>query len=289
MVMEKQLSKKDAQTLLLNLFIELQEQCSAAGIKYYAVAGTLLGSLRHGGFIPWDDDIDVVIMREDYDKLVSWLENNLSEEYCVVTRENSPYYYQEYPKLCYKNKNGVASELAVDIFVYDATDIGRKGLRAFQNKALKLLFALKRYKVQKIKKKPFSISNKLARTAVGAVAMITPFSFIEKHFNKVVRMSGKNNREYITNWGSHYHYKKATYNRSVYGEPKKLMFEGIEMNVPHEYETFLLQTYGKNYMQLPPEDKRISHGNSSVGCEDADICKAEERLEQRRAECRREQ
>lgn len=284
--MERALSKNDAQVLLLNLFIELQEQCKAAGVRYYAVAGTLLGSIRHGGFIPWDDDIDVVIMREDYDRLVNHLENNLGEEYCVVTRENSPYYYQEYPKLCYKNKEGTPSELAVDIFVYDATDKDKKLLRAFQDKSLHLLYALKRYKVQRKFNRPLSVHNNAARVAVGAMATITPYSFIEKAFNKIVRMSGKNNSEYITNWGSHYHYEKSTYKRSVYGTPKQLMFEGIEMDVPEEYETFLLQTYGKNYMQLPPEEKRICHGNSSVGCEDADIAKAEERVENRKAECR---
>ncbi len=283
--MEKELSKQDAQTLLLNLFIELQEQCGAAGVHYYAVAGTLLGSLRHGGFIPWDDDIDVVIMREDYDRLIGHLEKNLGDDYCVVTRENSPYYYQEYPKLCYKNKNGTPSELAVDIFVYDATDKDCKYLRAFQDKALHILYALKRYKVQKLKGEGLSIHNKAERAIVGAVATVTPFGTIEKAFNKVIRLSGKNNKEYITNWGSHYHYEKSTYKRSVYGTPKQLMFEGIEMDVPEQYEVFLLQTYGKNYMQLPPEDKRICHGNSSIGCEDVDIEKAETRVAQRKAEC----
>lgn len=284
--MENQLSKQDAQALLLNLFIELQEQCKAADVHYYAVAGTLLGSIRHGGFIPWDDDIDVVIMREDYDKLIGHLEKNLGDEYCVVTRENSPYYYQEYPKLCYKNKKGVPSELAVDIFVYDATDINCKTLRLLQDKSLYALFVLKRYKVQKRNGENLSVNNKALRTLVGAVAAVTPYKTIDKALNKVFRMSGKNNKEYITNWGSHYHYDKSTYKRSVFGEPRQLMFEGIEMDVPAEYETFLLQTYGKNYMQLPPEDKRISHGNSSVGCEDADIKAAEARVAQRRAECK---
>lgn len=286
--MTKELTKYESQTLLLNLFIELQEQCKAAGVHYYAVAGTLLGSIRHGGFIPWDDDIDVVIMREDYDRLVNHLEKNLGEGYCVVTRENSPYYYQEYPKLCYKNKEGTPSELAVDIFVYDATDLSKKKMRAFQDKSLHLLYALKRYKVQKKFNMPLSVDNKAARIAVGAFASVLSFSAIEKMFNKTLRMSGKDNSEYITNWGSHYHYEKSTYPRSVYGNPTQLMFEGIEMDVPEKYETFLLQTYGKNYMQLPPKEKQICHGNSSVGCEDVDFAKAEERVAQRKAECRRD-
>ena len=285
--MTKELSKHEAQVLLLNLFIELQEQCKAAGVHYYAVAGTLLGSLRHDGFIPWDDDIDVVIMREDYDKLIGHLEKNLSEDYCVVTRDNSPYYYQEYPKLCYKNKDGVPSELAVDIFVYDATDINKKFTRAFQNKMLHILFVLKRNKVQRKFKRNLSIHNKVMRVVVSVISSFIPFSLIEKQFNRVIKMGGKSDSEYITNWGSHYHYEKSTYKRSVYGTPRQLLFEGIEMDVPQEYEKFLLQTYGKNYMQLPPEDKRISHGNSSIGCEDVDFAKAEKRVAQRKEECRR--
>lgn len=283
--MEKELSKHDAQTLLLNLFIELQEQCRAAGVHYYAVAGTLLGSIRHGGFIPWDDDIDVVIMREDYDTLINHLEKNLPEGYGVVTRENTPLYLQEYPKLCYKNKNGVCSELAVDIFVYDATDKNKKLLRYVKSEALDMLYAIKKYKVQKAEGRKSSIHNKAAKAAVGATASVLSFKTIDKAFDKLIKASGRNNKEYITNWGSHYSYDKSTYKRTVFAEPRQLLFEGIEMDVPAEYETFLLQTYGKNYMQLPPEDKRINHGNSSEGCEDADIKKAEERVARRKAEC----
>ncbi len=285
--MANQISKQNAQILLLNLFIELQEQCRAAGVHYYAVAGTLLGSVRHDGFIPWDDDIDVVIMREDYDKLVGYLEKNLSDEYCVVTRENSKYYFQEYPKLCYKNKKGVPSELCIDIFVYDSSDISKKLTRKIQNKGLYFVFAVKRYKVQKEKGLKMSVSNKALRTATGMVASLCSYKNVEKAFNRLLSLSSDDKSEYITNWGSHYHYEKSTYKRSVFGEPKQLLFEGIEMDVPSEYETFLLQTYGKNYMALPPEDKRICHGNSAVGCEDVDIEKAAARVEKRKAECRR--
>ena len=284
--MDNNFSKENAQILLLNLFIELQEQCAKAGVHYYAVAGTLLGSIRHGGFIPWDDDIDVVIMREDYDRLVSHLEKNLPDGYCVVTRENSKYYYQEYPKLCYKNRQGTPSNLSLDIFVYDSSDINKKAVRKYQDKSLHFLYAVKRYKVQKKLGKNMSISNKAFRAAVGAVAAVSSYEAIEKRFHRLLSLSSTDSTEYITNWGSHYHYEKSTYKRSVFGEPKQLLFAGITMDVPNEYETFLLQTYGKKYMELPPEEKRISHGISRKGCEDADIEKAAARVEKRRAECR---
>ena len=72
----KQLSLKEIRRRLLGILIELDEFCSENNIKYYLCAGTLLGAVRHKGFIPWDDDIDICMSRPDYDKLLSISKEN---------------------------------------------------------------------------------------------------------------------------------------------------------------------------------------------------------------------
>lgn len=281
--MNNQNSKKEVQLLLLNLLVELQEQCGLAGINYYAVGGTLLGAVRHKGFIPWDDDIDVVVLSEDYEKLVSFFEKNLSDDYFLMTRENSPLYFQEYPKLCYKNKRGIVSEIAVDIFIYTPTDIKKKKLRQIQNFMLKYLYLVKRYKVRKIEGKDIKQSSPF-KTIFFKLSSIISLKALDKGVCFFINVSGKDNDEYLTDWGSPYHYdKKATFKRSVFASPKALSFEGLEINVPNQYEQFLSTLYG-DYMQLPPEEERINHGTTTIGCEDVDLKKAAQRVKKRMKE-----
>ena len=279
--MTDEMQKQNERILLLNLLVELQEQCRLAGVRNYVVSGTLLGAVRHKGFIPWDDDIDTMIFSEDYDRLMSSMEKNLGDDYCIVTRENSPLYFQEFPKLCYKNKKGEVSELSIDIFVYTPTDISKKRLRKLQNKMLGYLYHIKRYKVRKLLGKDAGISSPLKK-AVVAVFSVIPLKTLDKGVKFFMTVSGKNNGEYVTNWGSQYNYdRKATFKRGIFGEPEHLTFEGIEIEVPHDYESMLIQIYG-DYMKLPPEDKRVTHGVSLAGCEDVDMETIRARVESKK-------
>ena len=75
---------KHLQQIELKILKEVISICESNNLKYYAFGGTALGAVRHGGFIPWDDDIDIAMFRDDYDKLLEILDNNLSDEYYVL-------------------------------------------------------------------------------------------------------------------------------------------------------------------------------------------------------------
>ena len=82
---------------LLKMLIDFDEICRSLNIKYWLSSGTLLGAVRHGGFIPWDDDVDVDMTRDDYKKLVKSFKE--TDKYALQTSQNDPYYFWPYAKL----------------------------------------------------------------------------------------------------------------------------------------------------------------------------------------------
>ena len=275
---EENVSLQKVHTLLLGLLFRFEKLCKAGGIDYYATGGTLLGAVRHGGFIPWDDDIDVIIRREDYQKLLSFFEKNMPEGYCLVSPKNNRCYYQEYPKFCYQNKSGKASEICIDIFVYDKTDINKKFGRSFQNAAKKFLYHVKRFKAKKeLTGKSECAKSMLVTLAFRFFSSVMSFDFINRSLFKIMTKDQNKNRAYVTNWGSCYNYKKSTFKSAdVCEKGFKMPFENLSIVVPSGWKNYLEITYGEDYMTLPPKEKRVFHGVNLCGTEDADFEKIKE-------------
>lgn len=284
-MIEKSISLEEAHVYLLGLLVEFKRQCEIAGVKYYATRGTLIGTMRHKGFIPWDDDIDVAICRKDCKKLLESMEKNLPEGYCVVSPENSRYYFQEFPKLCYKNRDGKISDLCVDIFIYDKTDINRKLFRAYQNVAKQLLYHIKRFKSIKAQTGKSATANHfLAQCAFRLLSEIMSFETINKKLFRLMTADDKKDCRYVTNWGSCYNYKISTFKEDdVCNESFEMPFEGIMINVPKGFKTYLETTYGKDVMELPLEEKRYNNSNTMNGLEDVDFEELKNTIKKARA------
>lgn len=128
-------------TIELELLSYIHNFCVEHDIKYYIAWGTLLGAVRHQGFIPWDDDIDIVLFREDYDKLLS-LSNQISEKYYLASFENTEGYQYNFAKLEYKKSElieliypkGRHGGVYIDIFPLDGVPSERKLQKRIVNK-----------------------------------------------------------------------------------------------------------------------------------------------------------
>ena len=248
---------KQIQLDALKCFVKVCEQLS---LRYYVIGGTLIGALRHKGFIPWDDDIDVAMMREDYEVFIKKAQELLPKKYFVQTiysEKNTPFNFckirnsettwVETSVKNFKINHGVC----FDVFPLDFYPDNSKARRRFERKNILLK--------TKIKTK-FSYKNKglLKQIAIFALRLLlAPFSYRKaimrrEQLNKSVKESSL-----VANlcgaWG-----KKEIIDKSVFSDVVQLEFEGIMVNEPIGYDKWLTKVYG-NYMELPPEEKRKAH------------------------------
>ena len=255
------------QLIETSIVADIDAICEKYKLRYYIIGGTLLGAVRHKGFIPWDDDIDLVMYREDYNRLIEIVQAEYSEKYFVQTFETDPYYTRYIAKIRLKGttmleecqqKSKAHAEIYIDIFPLDHVKKSDGLELKLRGVLLRWLFA---YKTVRNHAQSSKSGFKLA---VGKIfrwcTFIIPNSFVNRLFNFVCEKdNGYRDCPYTTNFASHFKWKTQMFPNEVYGEGVRLEFEGHMFAAPKEYELIFERLYGKNYMELPPENKRAAH------------------------------
>ena len=247
------------QLIGLDILKEVDRVCRENNITYYLGEGTLLGAIRHEGFIPWDDDIDILMPREDLNKFMEICDEKLKPNYKFQYYHNVPSYWVQSPKVRLLDKTEFnQSKLLkytedigpyIDIFPLDYTSELFKATKR-QDKYIKvhrrMLFIRTGFSKPK---------NWKQRILKFYSRFLTPTQI----HNRMVKMGTKYNngsRKYLSNFGSYYDIWKETYPAEAFGQPKYVKFEDAEFPVPSDYHYVLTTTYG-NYMDLPPKEKRL--------------------------------
>lgn len=251
------------QAMILN---DIANICNENNLKYYLIGGTLLGAVRHGGFIPWDDDIDIVMYREDYNKLIEIIQKEYTEKFFVQTFYTDKYYTRYIAKIRLNGTKLVEKYLSnsksnngiyIDIFPLDYVKKNKGIEMAIRGKIVRWLFAIKNAKHGI--RTGNSITKTILQKTIGLFCKLIPDVCINKLFDYVCSKDNKKDCKYTTNFASHFKWKKQLYNNEIFGEGTKIKFEDYYFNAPNEYKTILERLYGKNYMQLPPKEKRENH------------------------------
>ncbi len=245
----------------LDMLVEFDRVCRKYNIKYIIGSGTLLGAVRHKGFIPWDDAADVEMLREDYEKFKR-ISNDLNEDICYFQcHDNEPEYLWGYGKLRHTNTVCVRggqerakwrTGIFIDIFPVD--DIPKNTVcQRIQDVCCffirKIIYAhIGKDSAKGIKKGIYSI---LAKIPVERA-----HRYLKKFISKSNNTSDNNVRvlmfplmkeqkedEY---WG---------FSKNFYLERELYEFEGYKLFGPKDYDDYLRKSYG-DYMVLPPKDKR---------------------------------
>ncbi|ACD51272.1 LicD family protein [Clostridium botulinum] len=259
------LSLKDAQMLMVSILKDVHNICEKHGLKYFLDAGTLLGAVRHKGFIPWDDDMDIGMLRDDYEKFLRIAKEELPSHLFLQTFESDKYYdiYQVPCKVRYngtvliekaigeneKMHNGVY----IDIFPYDSLpkhNFVYKIQRSISGNILKSFVRLR-----DIPEK-LTLKNKITFSFYKIITKIFTAKRRRKFFGALVKWNDKNSK--YMGYGVDTAWSEYVYKKDDYFDLIKLEFEGENFYGPKNADAILTELYG-DYMTLPKEEERVWH------------------------------
>lgn len=246
---------------------EVDRICRKNNIKYIITAGTLLGAVRHGGFIPWDDDIDIRMLRADYEKFCKACEEQLDKKFFLQTYKTDPNFRWAYARILIngtkylraghehqKARNGIF----IDIFPSD--NLPEKGFGRWECTVLSLLCRKILYSevgmksaAGIMKRMGFTLLNKIPKEWAHR-----QMEYLSKRYRnsdtRLVRCFG---------WGSDT--ETMGFLKEWLQDTSEIEFEGIKVSCPLNYHNFLSFNFGENYMEFPPvSERKAGHPASEI-------------------------
>ncbi|MGN7147503.1 LicD family protein [Arthrobacter sp. SAFR-179] len=256
----------------LSILVEIERICRSNGINYFAIAGTLLGAVRHKGFIPWDDDIDLGMLRSDYERFVACAKNDLGEDYFLQTWHTDPAFGLPMAKIRLQGTKLVEAASAnvachqgifVDIFPFDARPDSRVRRLAHSMSAYilkRVMLDISGYSVGADCPPILRVVLKLVSAAAGLVPKRSLVRLFERQMQQ---FNGITTEECVTVAGS-YGYKRECIKSSWTQELTGYSFESVSVPGFGHADQYLTRLYG-DYHELPPVNKRGSrHGILSI-------------------------
>ncbi|SDW69793.1 lipopolysaccharide cholinephosphotransferase [Kandleria vitulina] len=258
----------DYKQILLGVMDAIDSYCRTHSITYYLVGGTLLGAVRHKGFIPWDDDIDIAMKRSDYERFCLEFNSDRKDNYKVVGLHNMKSYYTSSAKVIDTSTSLLenafqAVELGAYIDVFPLDYISADNLGKAEQLLCKKTLALK---VKSVKTMNISSSRSWLKNGLIVASRVLCWSSINKisqdYDRRAKKIAGTSNDAYIANlygaWG-----KREISESKYFDSIVELPFEGRLYMAPCGYKMYLQGVYG-DYMKLPPKEKQVAHHDFKV-------------------------
>ncbi len=241
----------------LQILYDVTDFCDKNGIQYFLTSGTLLGAIRHNGFIPWDDDVDISMPRTDFEKFLK-IKDALPTDYvCQATRFDTKY---PIPIVKIRKKNTIMKEYAmadinichgvwIDIFPLDRV----KNTKLLKLRAMMIDLHTIAIGMKYNQRKPNKKITLLFCRCLGLFSSKT----IDKLRTWWMTLEEKSSGTMITSFASNLGYQNLLFDEEVYYPAIKHTFENYYFNIPRDYDQWLAKAYG-DYLILPSTEKRIN-------------------------------
>lgn len=267
---KQELTTPEVKAAILDILKSIIRICNDQGLRYYLAYGSLIGVLRHQGFIPWDDDLDIWMPRPDYNKLLQYFDDPMNNTGSLVALHTTdhrllPFLLTRISDTRYKEigeYGSVVPEMGTFIDVYPLD-----GLQGNQEEALKdnkktYSITLKYLGAANLPSRSPSVLKKCLKNFLATMLKSPLFYWHELCDRSTVEEY--ENAEYVSCkiWNDAQSCKVVD-RKDDYGEGKMASFEGLQVRIPDNADAVLRRIYG-DYMQLPPESERVGHHFYSI-------------------------
>ncbi|MBE6778486.1 MAG: LicD family protein [Ruminococcaceae bacterium] len=247
----------------LDLLTRFQELCQQHNLRYFASGGTLIGAVRHGGFIPWDDDIDIMMLREDYDKLLQVAPGAWEAPYFFQTVETDKRYSRGHAQLRHSNTTAMLAHegkrfpfnqgIFIDIFPVDEVPDDPQALDALRrrlNRYERLLNWGVRY--------PGNPRKNLLKTAVHGMISLIPYRWLCRRRDKIAARYNGTGQSRVGPITFLPNEDKLLFPLAGFAAVETVPFEQGEIAIPAGYDEILRTQYG-DYRKMAKADSYHSH------------------------------
>lgn len=261
---------KILQNTELKILTAVAAFCEKHGLRYFLDSGTLIGAIRHDGFIPWDDDIDISMPCEDYYRFLEIAPAELGEDFFILNHETSDHFFNSYTKVCLKGTTVLPVNWKfwdiphcawIDIFPMFYADNDReirRKKRIYQ--FCSLLQKKNYYKNCMLVDNYKTTKNVIAYTFHCAMGIIPVKVRKKLHSRLLNRIWARKDGRYLCRCAIII----RKFEKGSYMGPKRYhKFEQFSFRIPNDFDKVLRTEYG-DYMQMPPEDKRGGHGKIEI-------------------------
>lgn len=281
--MERDFDLKRLQYTQLEIYKEIDIICKKYNMEYFATWGTALGAIRHGGFIPWDDDIDISMRWNDFKRFEEVCKNELDERFFLQNSETDKYYWNPYSKIRLNNTTSMDKNLmhmkchyGICMDIFPITPIPNLKLSKIKQKILINIYKGLCYIPYVLYISPNDRSNKgeiinrfltssikgfLRKRLIGNRTVNKFKKYLAREINKYDFNNCDYCGEILTG-----PYDRRVYKKEIFKESINIDFENVSMPIPKEYHQYLSYIYG-DYNKLPEESERCGHGDIIVDFE----------------------